>query len=140
MAIDSKQDLLGRVPLFERLGRAEMDRLAQLADEVDAPAGRVVMRQGDLGAEMFIISSGRVRIEKDGATLAKLGPGEWFGEMALLTEGDRTATATAEEPCRLFVVAHREFHALMDEMPSVRTAVLDCVVDRLRNLEAGATH
>ena len=140
MASDSKQDLLKRVPLFERLGRKELDRLAQLADQVDAPGGRLLMREGDLGAEMFVISSGRVRIDRDGATIATLGPGDWFGEMALLAEGDRTATATTEEPSQLFVVAHREFHNLMDEMPSVRTAVLDCVADRLRKLEARAAY
>lgn len=137
MASDSKQDLLHRVPLFERLGRRELERLAQLADQIDSPGGRVLMRQGDRGAEMFIISEGRVRIDKDGASVAELGSGDWFGEMALLSEGDRTATATTVEPSRLFVVAHREFHELMDEMPSVRTAVFQCVAERLAKSEAG---
>lgn len=140
VAADSKHDLLHRVPLFERLGRRELERLGQLTDDVDAPAGRVLMRQGDHGAEMFVISSGRVRIDKNGATIAQLGPGDWFGEMALLSEGNRTATATTEEPSRLFVIAHREFHSLMDEMPSVRTAVFECVADRLRRTESGAVH
>ena len=140
MPSDPKLDLLSRVPLFERLGEREMERLGQLADEVDAPADRVLMRQDDHGAEMFVISAGRVRIDRDGSTLAELGPGDWFGEMALLSEGTRSATATTVEPSRLFVVAHREFHALMDEMPSVRAAVFDCVADRLRKLEAGAVH
>ena len=138
MASNSKQDLLHRVPLFERLGRHELERLGQLADEVDAPGGRVLMRQGDRGAEMFIISEGRVRIDKDGSTVAELGPGDWFGEMALLSEGDRSATATVAEASRLFVVAHREFHELMDEMPSVRTAVFQCVAERLGKSESGA--
>ena len=137
MASNSKHDLLHRVPLFERLGRHELERLAQLADEVDAPSGRVLMRQGDRGAEMFIIAEGRVRIDKDGSTVAELGPGDWFGEMALLSEGDRSATATVAEASRLFVVAHREFHELMDEMPSVRTAVFQCVAERLGKSESG---
>ena len=140
MGSDSKHELLQRVPLFERLGRRELERLGQLADEVDAAGGRVLMRQGERGTEMFIISSGRVRIDRDGAMLAELGPGDWFGEMAILSEGDRSATATATEPSRLFVIAHREFHALMDELPAVRSAVLDCVAERLRNLEAGAVN
>lgn len=138
--MESKQDLLHRVPLFERLGRKELERLGQLADDIDAPSGRVLMRQGDHGSEMFVISSGRVRIDRDGETIAQLGPGDWFGEMALLSEGSRSATATTEEPSQLFVVAHREFHALMDEMPSVRVAVFECVADRLRKLEATAVN
>jgi len=140
MATGSKQDLLHKVPLFERLGKRELDMVAQLSDEVDAPAGRVLMRQGDLGGEMFLISSGGVRIERDGATISELGPGQWFGEMALISEGPRSATATTTVPSSFFVVGHREFHSLMDQMPSVRESVLACVADRLRALEAEAAH
>jgi CRP-like cAMP-binding protein len=140
MPSDPKRDLLHSIPLFAGLGNAELERLSQLADEVDVPAGRQLMRQGDLGSQMFVIADGGVRIERDGATIADLGGGDWFGEMAVLSEGTRSATATASEPSRLFVIAHREFHSLMDEMPMVRRAVFDCVADRLRKLEAGTTH
>jgi CRP-like cAMP-binding protein len=140
MPSDPKLDMLHRIPLFERLGKTELSRVAQLADEVDVPADRVLMRQGDLGSQMFVVASGRVRIERDGENLAELGPGDWFGEMALVSEGNRSATATAVEPSRLFVLAHREFHSLMDENPGVRSAVFECVADRLRKLEAGSAH
>ena len=140
MPFDPKGDLLHSIPLFAGLGNAELKRLSQLADEVDVPAGRQLMRQGDLGSQMFVIAAGGVRIERDGATIAELAQGDWFGEMALLSEGSRSATATATEPSRLFVIAHREFHSLMDEMPTVRHAVFDCVADRLRKLEAGVAH
>jgi CRP-like cAMP-binding protein len=140
MSSDPKLDLLHRIPLFERLGKSELGLVAQMADEVDVPAGRVLMRQGDLGSQMFVIAEGRISIERDGKTLSDLGSGDWFGEMALLSEGPRSATATATEASRLFVIAHREFHSLMDQMPTVRGAVFDCVADRLRSLEAGAAH
>lgn len=140
MTSDLKLKLLHSVPLFERLGRRELERIGQLADEVDVPAQKVLMRQGDLGHEMFVIASGSVRIDRDDETISNLGPGEWFGEMALVSEGRRTATATATEPSTLFVVAHREFHALMAEMPSVRTAVFECVADRIRTLETLSSH
>ena len=140
MSSDPKLDLLHQVPLFERLGNAELRLLGQMADEVDVPAGRVLMREGDLGSQMFVIAEGRVAVERDGKAISELGNGDWFGEMALLSEGPRSATATATEASHLFVIAHREFHSLMDSMPTVRGAVLACVADRLRSLEAGAAH
>jgi CRP-like cAMP-binding protein len=136
MAPDSKRDLLHSIPLFGRLGRRELERLSQLTDEVDVPAGRVLMRQGDLGSEMFIIASGRVSVELDGKPRNDLGAGSWFGEIALLCEGPRTATVTTADPSRLFVVGHREFHALMDEMLTVRVAVFQVLADRLCKAEA----
>lgn len=135
MASDPKLDMLHTIPLFARLNRDDLRRLGQLADRVDVPAGRVLMREGDTGAEMFVIESGRARVDRGGARLTDLGPGGWFGEMALLSEGTRTATVTTTEPSTLFVLAHREFHALMNEFPSVRSAVFDCLADRLQKME-----
>ena len=137
---DAKLDLLHSIPLFSRLKGSDLELLGQLADEVDVPAGRVLMREGESGSEMFILASGHVRVDHDDKTIAELGPGDWLGEMAILSEGTRTATATTTEPTRAFVVAHREFHSLMDKMPSVRTAVLDCVAERLRRLEPDTAH
>lgn len=140
MARDPKLDLLHAIPLFARLGRKDIERLGQLVDEVDVPGGHVLMRQGDRGSEMFVLASGRVRVERDGQVLAERGPGEVIGEIALLSEGPRTATVTTVDPARLFVVAHREFHALMDEMPSVRLAVLEALAQRIRILETDQAH
>jgi CRP-like cAMP-binding protein len=140
MASDPKLDLLHSIPLFARLGKSDLKRLGQLADEVDVKAGKVLMRQGEFGSEMFVVVSGAVRVEQNGETINELGPGAWLGEMALLSEGRRTATVTATEPTRAFVVAHREFHALMDEMPSVRAAVFDCLAERIRKLDTDTAH
>ncbi len=139
MATDPKLELLSKVPLFNRLGKRELQQLGALADEVDVSAGKVLMRQGETGAEMLVISSGRVRVERDGREIAELGPGSWVGEMALLSEGPRTATVTTLEPATLFVLAHREFHSLMNAMPSVRDSVLECVADRIRAASPDAT-
>jgi voltage-gated potassium channel len=98
------------------------------------------MREGDYAAEMFVVTSGRVTVQQGDRTVKELGPGSWFGEMALISEGKRSATVTTTEPSTLFVVAHREFHALMDEMPKVRTSVLDCLADRLRKVEPDAAN
>jgi CRP-like cAMP-binding protein len=140
MPSDPKLDLLHSIPLFARLSRSDLQMLGQLADEIRLPAGKVLMREGESGSEMFVIADGHVTVEHGGKKIAELGSGDWLGEMAILSEGTRTATATTTEPTRAFVVAHREFHSLMDRMPSVRTAVLDCVADRLRRLEGETAH
>lgn len=140
MSSDPKLDLLHSIPLFARLGKSDLQRLGQLADEVDVAAGKVLMREGEFGSEMFVVAAGKIRVDHEGQTIGELGPGDWLGEMALLSEGKRTATATATEPTRAFVVAHREFHALMDEMPSVRSAVFDCLAERIRKLETETAH
>src|SRR5688500_3357595 len=86
MSTDVKVDMIRSMPLFARLDRQSLERVAQLADEVDVPAGRVLMRQGETGSEMFFIIDGRVQVQRDGRMLAEHGPGGWVGEMAILSE------------------------------------------------------
>jgi CRP/FNR family cyclic AMP-dependent transcriptional regulator len=135
MARDEKVEHLRRVPLFARMGRAELERLAQLADEVEVGLDRVLAEQGRTGHEFFIVLDGRLTVLDGRRPIAALGPGDFFGEIALLDGRPRTATVRADGITRLLVVGHREFHALMDEFPTVRTAVLEAVGERLRRAE-----
>ncbi len=135
MASDPKLDLLRTIPLFSGLGKNEIKRLGQLVDEIDLPAGRVLMRQGDLAHEMFVVVSGKLAVERDGRSLGERGPGSVVGEIALLAEIARTATVTTLEATQVFVVGHREFHAFMDEMPSVRTAIFEVLASRISALD-----
>ena len=96
------------------------------------------MRQGDRGSEMFVVVSGRLAVERDGKALAERGAGAVIGEIALLAEIPRTATVTVLEPTRVFLLSHREFRALMDEMPGVRTAVLEVLASRISALDPQA--
>lgn len=137
---DPKLDLLHSIPLFARLGGADLERLGRLADEIDVPAGKVLMRQGERGYEAFVVASGRVVVERGGRTIADRGPGMMVGEIALISDTPRTATVTAVEPSRLFVIGRREFHALMDEQPTIRLAVLDELAHRLNALDIDAPH
>jgi CRP-like cAMP-binding protein len=139
-AIDTKREMLRAVSLFGTLSDRELAAVEQLADTVDVPAGHVLMRQGASGGEMFVIVSGGVVVDRDGRELASLGPGSAVGEMALISEGPRTATVTATEPSTLFVFAHREFHSLMDASAEVRDCVLNAVAHRIRELEADRAH
>jgi CRP/FNR family transcriptional regulator, cyclic AMP receptor protein len=137
---DEKLELLKSIPLFADFGGRELTRVGMLADVVDLPAGRVLMRQGETGREMFVIVRGRAEIERDGLVIREVGNGEILGEIALVDEGPRSATVRLTEPSQLLVVAHREFHSLMDEMPTVRTQVLETLARRVRHLEPDAPH
>lgn len=132
---DAKLELLARVPLFSRLRTRDLERLGQLAEEIDVPGGKVLIRQGEHGDEFFVIAEGTVRIERDGKPVATRGPGEFVGEISLVDEGPRTATVTCETSCRLVVLGHREFHTLMDEQPDIERAVLRALAERVRSLE-----
>jgi CRP/FNR family transcriptional regulator, cyclic AMP receptor protein len=137
---DQKLELLKRTPLLSELRRRELEEVGRLADEVDVPAGRVLMKQGETGSEFFVIVDGSVDIERDGSLVRTLESGDFFGEIALLSEGPRTATATATTPSKLLVLGHREFHSAMSQYPSIQTCVLNSVASRLRRLEPEAAN
>jgi len=137
---DPKVDLIASVSMFEGLGRRELEQIAQLVDEVDIPAGKVLMRQGETGAEMFVVASGRFTIERDGRVLRDVGPGAAIGEISLLAEGPRTATVTAAEPSRILLAGHREFHRLMDEHPTIRMHILEGLATKVRFLDESGVH
>ena len=138
MATDEKLELLRRIPLFGGCDHRHVQRIGQLAEEVDVPAGKVLIRQGEIGGDLMILASGSVAVERDGARIGTLGPGDYFGEIALIDGGARTATVTTEAPSRLVVVGHREFHALMDEMPAVAAQILATLARRVRTLDEHA--
>lgn len=138
MSANAKLDLLRRVPLFARCRGGSLDLISRLADEVDVPDGYTLMRQGSLGHEFFMIVDGRVRIERDGSTISSLGPGDFLGEVALLEEGRRTATAVTEGPAKLLVITHQGFHELLDSSAEIRAAILQGLADRVRHQEPDA--
>jgi CRP-like cAMP-binding protein len=140
VARDEKLDLLHRIPLFAGFDRKHLERLSMLTEEVDVPAGKVLIRQGELGDDLMMIYSGTVAVDRDGERVNRLGPGDFFGEIALLERGPRTATVTAESPCRLLVINHRDFHAVMEEFPDIAARVLLSLAHRLRSLDASAVH
>ena len=135
MKDDKKLQLLATVPIFARLSRRDLERVGQLVEEIDVPAGKVLMRQGATGDEFFLIVEGSVRVERDGRILKKRGQGEFVGEIALIDEGPRTATVICETPCRMLVLAHREFHTLLSEHPEIQLLVLKTLAERVRHLE-----
>lgn len=128
---DAKIDLLKKVPLFAGCTKDELRQLAGIADELDLRQGTVLTREGRDAHEFFVLIDGEVRVTKGGKKLADLSAGDWLGEIALLTKGPRTATATAMSPVHTLVIVDREFRRLVKEMPSIAVKVLNCVATRL---------
>jgi CRP/FNR family transcriptional regulator, cyclic AMP receptor protein len=128
---NAKVALLKRVPLFARCTRAELVEVALSADEVDVPDGHVLAREGRPGREFFVIVEGTVTVTRDGETLADLGEGDWFGEIALLTYKPRSATVSATSPVRALVIRDGAFRRLVETTPRIALTVLSSVGQRL---------
>ncbi len=135
MARDEKIEHLRKVPLFSHMNQRQLERLGQLADEIEVGLDEVLAEQGRIGHEFFIVLDGHLMVLDGRTPVAQLHPGDFFGEIALVESVPRTMTVRAEGIARLLVIGHREFHALMDEFPTVRTAVLDALAERLRKHE-----
>jgi CRP/FNR family transcriptional regulator, cyclic AMP receptor protein len=124
------------MPLFAACTKRHLSRIASLAERIDVPKGKVLTRQGRPGKEAFIIAEGEAKVAMKGRRSVKLGPGELFGELALLDRGPRTATVTAETDMVLLVVDSRGFSTLLDD-PTVRRSVMAAMASRLREAERG---
>src|SRR5512132_3094148 len=116
---DTKVELLHAVPLFASCSKAELQRIASLADELDLGDGATLIREGERGREFLVVVDGTVTVTKRGKKIRDLGAGDFIGEIALISDVPRTATVTATSPVRLLVVTDRAFRGLIDEMPSI---------------------
>jgi CRP-like cAMP-binding protein len=128
----ARDALLAACPLFRDLEADGLAAVAAVAAEVDFPAGRTIARQGEIGSGMFIVSAGRVRVVRDGSTLARLGPGEFFGELSVLDGAPRNASVVADEPTTCLALATWDVERVLREQPGVALAIMRVVVARLR--------
>jgi len=133
--VNQKQDLLEQVPLFAGISAAGIEELGAIADEIDVRPGTVLTHEGAREGFFCIVMEGTVRIERGGHIVNTIGPGAFFGEIALIDGGPRTATAIAETSCRLLSMTYQMFHELLDASPEIRTAILGGVGQRLRELD-----
>jgi CRP-like cAMP-binding protein len=115
--------LLATFEIFRSLSWAEYERLAGLIAQHDVEAGKVINVQGDGGYRFFVIAEGEAEVLQDGTPIRRLGPGDHFGEIAILSEGRRTATVVAATPMRLLVMFGTAFRLMEQEFPSVAKAV-----------------
>ena len=127
-----KANLLDRVDLFAGLGGVSLEAIAEHAVEVEFATGRPIVRQGEVGTGFFLIVSGRARVVRDGEEIARLGPGDFFGELSLLDQQPRIATVTALGSTTCLAIASWDFERLLDEQPRLAVGILKAVVRRLR--------
>ena len=129
---DTKADALGKTPLFGELSKHELSELAKATEDLEVDEGRVLTREGDLGREFFVIVEGDVSVTQDGNEIRRLGPGDFFGEIALIYENARrTATVTATSPLRFFVLTRQSFRSLLEHQPEIEQKVMAALEERL---------
>jgi CRP-like cAMP-binding protein len=128
---DAKIELLRQAPLFAHCSKAELAQVSVLADEIDLPAGKALTREGEPGREFFVLVEGEAEVRRKGRKVNTMGPGDFFGEIALVTARPRTATVTATSPVRLVVVTDRAFRDLMQRTPSIKDKALSALAARL---------
>ena len=128
---DAKIELLKKVPLFAGCSKSELRQLAKVADELDLREGTVLTREGRPGREFFVLIDGTAEVRKKSKKIADLGPGDWLGEIALITDSPRTATVTATSPLDVLVITDRRFRSVVETMPSIALKVLARIGERL---------
>jgi CRP/FNR family transcriptional regulator, cyclic AMP receptor protein len=135
LGANAKIDLIKRTPLFEHCSKKDLQHIAQIADELDLRTGKVLMEEGERGREFFVIVSGNVEVRRKGRVVATLGPGDFVGEMALLSKAPRSATVTALTPVDVLVITDRAFLALLDRMPDLWHKVARALAERIGDNE-----
>ena len=133
-----KLEKLAAVPLFSDLSKRTLNRILDNSKETTHVAGRTVVTQGHEGAGFHMILSGRAKVVRGGRKVATLGPGEYFGEMALLDGGRRTATVIAETDLVTLYIAQWGFKPLVRDNPQMAWKIVVHLTKRLREEQKGS--
>ena len=128
---NQKVELIKHTPLFANCSKRELEEIAHLADEIDLNQGKEMTRQGSPGREFFVLLEGEAEVTKDGEVINQLSGGDFFGEIALVSDSPRTATVTATSPVRALVITDRDFRHLMKDQPEIQNKVLSALAARL---------
>ena len=131
---DSFVDTLGTVPLFSACSKKELQMVAKSAERVTVPAGKVVVNEGAAGTEFFVVIEGQARVERHGRQVAVIGPGGFFGDLALLDRAPRDASVIADSELELAKLGQRAFDQLL-EHPGFSKKLLAGLARRLRQAD-----
>ena len=137
-AKDLRLERMGQVWLFSSCTKSELATIGRASEEVRVPAGTVLCEQGRPGSEFYLILDGEAAVRRNGHTVASLGPGGSFGELALLTSMPRNATVEATGDCLLLVLHQRDFNGLLDEVPGLAHRLLASLATRLYEADTGS--
>jgi voltage-gated potassium channel len=122
---------LKRIPLFAELSDRALARVAELATEFEEPAGWVLVEVGQPGSGMFVLEEGTVVVEPPDGRSWELGPGDFFGELAILTDHPRNARVRATTPVRCLAISRTDFAKLLQEEPEIAVAMLPKLAERV---------
>ena len=139
-----REEMLKNVPIFSELGRRDLERVGKLMVPRSVRPGEVIIKEGDQAAGFFIISTGKVEVVQDAdgkaEKLAELGPGDFFGEMALFEGFPRSATVRATEDTECLAMTRWDFTAEMKNHPQIAVGMIPVLVRRLRDVDKQHTH
>ncbi len=135
LAACDKHKLLETLPPFRACSARELRLAVRLAEVIRVGCGAVLVQEGRPGHEFFAIAQGTAKVERAGRTLAMLGPGDHFGELAILAQAPRDATVTSTSPMELVVIEERVFRGLMSESPAFRRRVVEAMARRLHQAD-----
>ena len=127
----SKIDLLKRVPLFAGLSKKGLREVAKIADEIDLPSGKVLIREDEPGRQFFIMLGGKAEVRRKGRRVNMMGEGDFFGEISLVTERPTTATVTLTEPASALVISRPAFRRMLLAEPAIQLQVLEALAERV---------
>jgi CRP/FNR family cyclic AMP-dependent transcriptional regulator len=136
MAARPKSLDLKSIWLFSSCTASELRKIRSSLDEVEVPAGKMLVEEGRIGMEFFIIVSGVAAVTRDGKKVATLGPGGHFGELALLDRRPRSASIVSETEMDLLVLSQRQFNSLLTSVPTISRKMLAAMASRLREADA----
>lgn len=139
MARNDTDDRLKTIPIFSELSKKELKTVSRLMTQIDVKQGRALTRQGEVGREFMIILEGTAVVRRNGRKIATLGPGDFLGELAVLSGAPRTADVVATSDMSLETLNRREFMSLLDESAAIAKKVLVGAVKRLHDLETSKT-
>jgi CRP-like cAMP-binding protein len=128
---DPKLQSLKAVPLFAGLKKGDLAAVARIADELDLPAAKTLITEGEPGRQFFVLLEGVAVVRRKGRKLRELGAGDFFGEIALLSDRPTTATVTTIGPARLVVITRTNFGRLLRDSPSVQWSVVNALAERV---------
>lgn len=135
MSGNDTDERLARIPLFEQLSKRELRSVAGRMTEVRLEKGRLLTRQGEPGRDVMLILEGSADVLRDGTKVAELGPGDFFGELAVLSGAPRTADVIATSDMVVETLNRREFMSLLDESAAIAKKILVGAVKRLHDLD-----
>jgi CRP/FNR family transcriptional regulator, cyclic AMP receptor protein len=126
---------LSKIWLFSTSSAKDLRTIRRALEEVTVPPGRILCEQGTIGREFFLIVNGEASVRRNGRKLATLGPGQYFGELALLDRRPRSATVASETDMNLLVLGQRQFNGVLDAVPALSRKMLAAMATRLREAD-----